>query len=293
MNIGVIGLGNIGGSVAANLVADGHQVTVYDLDLERRAAVEGASAASSVGDLASVTEMTFLSLPTPAIVLEVALKWAQAAAPDAVLVDLSTNSPEFARDLGAKLDETGQHLVEAPLTGGAPGAVNRMLVFMLGGDAATIDRTRPVIEPLGRATFHLGPLGSGSTMKLANSLIAYMATWSSLEALSLTTKTGISVQDAVEVLRTAGAGNFFIDRMVEGIDDRDRPTQFALELAAKDAGLIVEAGDESGVPTPAGAAVLAVLQQAMAEGFGAVDWSQLVQVAELHGDVKLRWNAPG
>ena len=100
------------------------------------------------------------------------------------------------------------------------------------------------------------------------------------------------MQQAVEVLRTGGAGNFFLDRMVEGIDERDRPTQFALELAAKDAGLIVETGRALGVPTPAGAAVLRVLAGAMAAGLGDHDWSDLVAAAERQGDVELQLEHP-
>ena len=289
MKVGVVGLGNIGGHVAANLVADGHDVTVFDLDESRRSAVEGATPAADIAGIAAESEVTLLSLPTPDSVAAVANEWARSAPSGAVLVDLSTNSPEFARQLGARLEQTGHHLVEAPLTGGAPGAEKRMLVFMLGGDELAVERVRPVIEPLGRATFHLGPLGRGSTMKLVNSLIAYAATWSSLEGLALAAKSGITVQDAVEVVRTAGAGNFFIDRMVEGIDRRDQPTQFALDLAAKDAGLIVEAGRSSGAPTPTAAALVEVLEGAVDAGLGKADWSRLVEVAERRAGVELRW----
>ena len=137
---------------------------------------------------------------------------------------------------------TGHHLVEAPLTGGAIGAENRMLSFMVGGDDDAVARVQPVLEPLGRAFVHLGPLGLGNTMKLVNSLIAFTTTWASLEGLSLAAKSGIPVQQAVEVLRTNGVANFYLDRMVESIDTRNGPTQFALGLAAKDAGLIVETG---------------------------------------------------
>ena len=122
----------------------------------------------------------------------------------------------------------------------------------------------------------LGPLGLGNTMKLVNSLVAFTTTWASLEGLSLAAKSGIPVQHAVEVLRTNGVANFYLDRMVDGIDERDRPTQFALELAAKDAGLIVETGRALGVPTPAGGAVLQVLVGAIAAGLGDRDWSDLV-----------------
>ena len=290
MRVGMVGLGNIGGHVASNLVADGHDVTVADTDPARAAAVEGAIVAGSVAEVASECAVTILSLPTPAIVDAVAEEWSAAAPPGAVLVDLSTNSPAAVRDLGARLEATGHHLVEAPLTGGAVGAEQRRLMFMVGGSDDAVAVVRPVLEPLGRACFHLGPLGAGNTMKLVNSLIAYTATWSTLEGLSLAAKSGIGVQQAVEVLRTGGAGNFFVDRMVEGIDQRGRPTRFALELAAKDAGLIVETGDDLGVPTPTGAALRDVLTRAVDAGLGEADWSELVAFAEQLGDVTLRWS---
>src|SRR4051794_671706 len=134
MRVGVIGLGNIGGHVAANLVADGHEVVVFDVDDARAAAVAGAAAVGSVAEVGAASEVTVLSLPTPAVVRAVADEWASAAASGAVLVDLSTNSPEVVRELGTRLSATGHHLVEAPLTGGAIGAQNRMLSFMVGGD---------------------------------------------------------------------------------------------------------------------------------------------------------------
>jgi 3-hydroxyisobutyrate dehydrogenase-like beta-hydroxyacid dehydrogenase len=294
MAIGVIGLGNIGRGIATNLVADGQEVVVYDLDAAAMAAISGASAASDVESLASQAEITLLSLPTPEVVKAVAEAWASAAKPGSILVDLSTNSPAEVRELGARLASSGHHLVEAPLTGGAIGAERRMLVFMMGGDDEAVARVKPVLEPLGRATFHVGALGLGNTMKLLNSLIAFTTTWVSLEGLSFATKAGIGVQDAVEILRTAGASNFYIDRQVETIDGRNRPTQFALVLAAKDAGLIVDSGEALDVPTPVAAAVRGVLNNAVDQGFGDADWSELVTFAERQGDVTLHWDAsPG
>jgi 3-hydroxyisobutyrate dehydrogenase-like beta-hydroxyacid dehydrogenase len=290
MQVGVIGLGNIGGHVAANLAADGHDVVVYDVDAERATSIEGARAVVSVAEVGAASEVTVLSLPTPAVVRAVADEWATTAAAGAVLVDLSTNSPEVVRELGARLSATGHHLVEAPLTGGAIGAQNRMLSFMVGGDDDAVARVQPVLEPLGRAFAHLGPLGFGNTMKLVNSLIAFTTTWVSLEGLSLAAKSGIPVPRAVEALRTNGVANFYLDRMVENIDIRNAPAQFALELAAKDAGLIVETGRALGVPTPAGGAVLQVLVGAIAGGLGDHDWGDLVVVAERQGDVELHWN---
>ncbi len=289
MQIGVIGLGNIGGAIATNLVADGHEVTVHDLDASLADAVTGASAAGDVGSVARATDITLLSLPTPDVVAAVATGWAAAARPGSVLVDLSTNSPTVVRELGDRLAGSGHSLVEAPLTGGAIGAECRMLVFMIGGGTEPVARVRPVLEPLGRATFHVGGLGLGNTMKLLNSLIAFTTTWVSLEGLSMAAKAGIEVRDAVEILRTAGASNFYLDRQIETIDGRGRPAQFALALAAKDAGLIVESGATLGVPTPVASAVRDVLAQAVAQGLGGADWSELVALAEQQADVALRW----
>jgi 3-hydroxyisobutyrate dehydrogenase-like beta-hydroxyacid dehydrogenase len=131
--VGVIGVGNIGGTIAAHLVADGHDVVVADADAARAGAVEGARA-GSVAEVASASEITITSLPTPEAVSEVAATWAAAAAPGSILLDLSTSSPEGNRDLAATLAAGGHHFVEAPLTGGAIGAQKRALVFMVGGD---------------------------------------------------------------------------------------------------------------------------------------------------------------
>jgi 2-hydroxy-3-oxopropionate reductase len=291
MATGVIGLGNIGGHIAANLVADGNDVVVHDVDADAMAALNGATAAPDVATVGQMADVTLLSLPTPNVVVAVAAAWADAASPGSILVDLSTNSPALVRELGHRLAASGHHLVEAPLTGGSIGAEKRMLVFMVGGDDEPVARVLPVLEPLGRATFHVGELGLGNTMKLLNSLIAFTTTWVSLEGLAMATKAGIEVQKAVEILRTAGASNFFIDRQVETIDGRGRPTQFALELAAKDAGLFVEWGRTLGAPMPVGAAVKDVLDRAVANGLGGADWSELVAVAEEEADVDLRWNA--
>ena len=291
MAIGVIGLGNIGRGIATNLVADGSDVVVYDVDAAAMAAIEGATTAPDVAGVARAADVTLLSLPTPEIVSDVAAAWGFAAAPGSVLVDLSTNSPAVVRELGARLAADGHHLVEAPLTGGAIGAEKRMLVFMVGGDDEAVAKVIPVLEPLGRATFHVGPLGLGNTMKLLNSLIAFTTTWVSLEGLAMATKAGIALPKAVEILRTAGASNFYIDRQVETIDGRNRPTQFALELAAKDAGLIVETGNAVDAPMPVGGAIKGVLDAAVLQGFGGADWSELVTFAERQADVTLRWNA--
>ena len=292
--IGVIGAGNIGGAIAANLIADGHAVTVHDADPVRvRALVDaGAAAAASPAAVGERSEITFTSLPTPAIMAAVAEAWLGGSPADAVLVDLSTNAPATVREVGARLAAAGRHLLEAPLTGGAPGAQARMLVFMLGGERTVVERCRPVLEKLGRAVFHMGELGLGNTAKLVNSLLAFTATWVSLEGLAVAAKAGINLRTMIDVVRTGGAGNFFTDRMVEGINQRGRPTQFALGLAAKDAGLLVDVAREAGVPVPVAAEVAQALVAAVGAGLGDRDFTDIVELIERQAGVRLTLPPP-
>jgi 3-hydroxyisobutyrate dehydrogenase-like beta-hydroxyacid dehydrogenase len=289
--VGVIGLGNIGGAVAANLVADGDEVVVADIDPTRAAAVAGATA-GDVAAVAAASEITLTSLPAPDDVAAVVSPWAAAAPAGAILLDLSTSSPAGNRTLAETLAATGHHFVEAPLTGGAVGARNRSLVFMVGGDDEPVARCLPMLDRLGRATFHLGPVGAGTTMKLVNSLLAFTCTWVSLEGLSLAAAAGLDLSTAVDVVRTGGATNFFIDRWVDGIDTRGRTPEFTLTLAAKDARLIDEVAVASGIPAPVAAAVSSVLADAVARGLGDHDWSDLVVAAEARAGTSLTLGEP-
>ena len=292
--VGVIGCGNIGAAIASNLVQDGNRVTVHDTvsDRVRPLVGLGARAAGSPARVAERSEVTFLSLPTPAVVEQVAGAWLEGAQAGSVLVDLSTNAPATVRALGTRLASAGCHLLEAPLTGGAPGAQSRMLVFMVGGEDAVYARVQPLLERLGRATFHLGPLGLGNTAKLVNSLLAFTSTCISLEVLAVAVKAGIDLRTMIDVIRAGGAGNFFTDRMVEGVNQRGRPTQFALSLAAKDAGLLLEVAREAGVPVPVAAQVSQALVGAIGAGLGERDFTDLVELVERQASVKFRLAPP-
>jgi 3-hydroxyisobutyrate dehydrogenase-like beta-hydroxyacid dehydrogenase len=288
--VGVIGCGNIGSAIATNLVQDGHRVSVHDTDQGRLRPLIGlgARAVDSPARIAERSDVTFTSLPTPAVVEAVAAEWLGGAAPGSVLVDLSTNAPATVRALGVRLAAAGCHLLEAPLTGGAPGAQARALVFMVGGEAQVFEHCKPLLESLSRATFHLGPLGYGNTAKLVNSLLAFTSTCASLEVLAVATKAGIDLRTMIDVVRAGGAGNFFTDRMVEGINERDRPTMFSLALAAKDAGLLLEVAREAGVPVPVAAQVAQSLVAAVGAGLGDHDFTDLVELIERQAQVKLR-----
>jgi 4-hydroxybutyrate dehydrogenase/sulfolactaldehyde 3-reductase len=139
---------------------------------------------------------------------------------------------------------------------------------------------------------HLGPLGLGNTMKLVNSLVAFTTTWVSLEGLSLAAKSGIPWRAPSRCCAPTASPTSTSTAWSRTSTPRNGPTQFALALAAKDAGLIVETGRALGVPTPAGAAVMQVLVGAVAAGLGDHDWADLVAAAERQGNVELRLELP-
>ncbi len=205
-----------------------------------------------------------------------------------MLVDLSTNAPASVRALGARIGAAGAHLLEAPLTGGAPGARARKLVFFVGGEDAVFARARPILDSLGRACIHVGPLGAGNTAKLVNSLIAFTTTWASLEGLSIAAAAGIELRTMIDAVRTGGASNFYVDKVVDGLDQRGRTVQFALELAAKDADLVTELAASLGVPAPIGERIRDGLRAATAAGFGERDWSDLVEWIEHQSGQRMR-----
>ena len=260
---------------------------MFDLDRERVEAVGGAARSGSVAGVATDSDVTFTSLPDPRTVTSVATEWAGAAPAGSVLCDLSTTLPESNLAIAEQLAGSGHHFVEAPLTGGHVGATNRQLVFMVGGDDDAVPAVLPLLDSLGRATFHLGPVGAGTTMKLANSLLAFSGAIAAFEAVSLAAKAGIDVRTATEIVKLSGPSNYFLDRGIEGINTRGRPTEFSLRLAAKDARLIGELGAERGVPTPVAEATLAFLSDAVERGLGDHDWSDLVLVAEARAGIEL------
>src|SRR5579871_4601779 len=146
LRLGFIGLGNIGGGISANLLADGHHLTVHDTDPARTAALTGADVVADAAAVAAASDISFLSLPSPAAVDAVSREWAAGARPGSILVDLTTNSPAVVRAVGARLAGQGLRFLESPVTGGAIGARSRMLVFIMGGDEAVVAEVEPLLK---------------------------------------------------------------------------------------------------------------------------------------------------
>lgn len=294
-HLGFIGLGNIGGAICSNLIDDGHFLTAFDTDARalERCIGAGAHGAQGPRQVAAESELTFLSLPSPPVMQAVAAEWLEGARGSGkLLVDLTTNSPSTVRTVGARLEAAGAHLVEAPLTGGAPGARNRQLVFIVGADGDRFGEVAPLLDTIGRGTFHMGPLGCGNVGKLVNSLMAFTTMWVSLEGLALAAKSGVDLRTLLDMIRTSGGANSYLSKRVEEINERGRPAEFAIDLAAKDAGLVLEVGRETSVPVAVASAVHQMFVFAKAHGLGDHDISDLVQAMERWASVELRLPPP-
>ena len=176
MNIGFIGLGLMGGPMAANLLKAGHKLTVNDLRRELADPLLAMKAgwADTAAQTVSDTAIVFTSLPGPAEVDAISKKIIEAMQPGAVWFDLSTNSPDVVRRIHAQCAARGLQMLDAPVSGGTKGAQSGRLAVWVGGDQATYERCLPVLLGLCDEPFYVGPIGAGSVAKLAHNVSSFM-----------------------------------------------------------------------------------------------------------------------
>ena len=258
MNIGFIGLGKMGGPMARNLINAGHTLVVNDV-VEAATARHrelGATWAETPAAVAAASEVIFTSLPGPAEVEHVALAEDGLIAgikPGAIYVDLSTGSPTAIRAVAERIEAAGAHVVDAPVSGGTMGADKGTLAVMAGGDAAIVERIRPLLEVLGGSIVHVGGVGSGTVAKLAHNAISMTTRIVIQEGMALAVKAGVDPNVMLEVLRDASFGKQLVltdhipDLVLKG--DFDHP-RFSLGLSHKDVSLALQLAHELGAPMP-------------------------------------------
>jgi len=296
MRIGFIGLGNMGGPMALNLIKAGHSLIVHDL---RRTAAEphlaaGARWAQTPGAAAADSEIVFTSLPGPKEVEEVALGEGgiiSGLARGAVFADLSTNSPTTIRRIHAAFASRGIEVLDAPVSGGIPGARNATLAVMVGGDRGAFDRIKPALDAIGDKVSYIGASGAGAVAKLVHNMIALCSTQLLAEAFTMGVKAGVSPEALLKVVQDGAYGQGMLlkgtmPRMVfRGNFDR---VTFALKLARKDLGLATEMGRELNVPMPIASLVEQDLLAAIANGLAEKDSTAAVTIQENRANVKIR-----
>ena len=274
MQIGFIGLGTMGASMAANAQQAGHKLVVTDL--RRQAAARHLAAGAVWADtpeaVAAQAEVVFTSLPGPPEVEAVALGsngLLGGMRRGAAWFDLSTNSPGTMRKIHAAFAEKGAHVLDAPVSGGPKGAASGKLAIWVGGEQAVFDRWKPVLDAIGDQARYVGPIGAGSVAKLVHNMFGYIMTTGLAEVFTMGVKAGIEPLAIWEAVRQGAIGRRgAFDAMPDQfLPDQYDPPAFALRLAHKDVSLAVALGREMGVPMRLANMVHAEMTEAMNRGW--------------------------
>jgi len=276
MNIGFIGLGNMGNPIAANILKAGYSLKVHDLSAE--AARPLLEAGSSWGDspraLAEASDIIFTSLPGPPEVEAVALGEGgiiEGIRPGSVYIDLSTNSPTLVRRIYSVFQEKGAHVMDAPVSGGPAGARTGKMAVMVGGDEEIFQKCKPVLDSIGDKVSYTGKIGCGSICKLMHNCINYGIQTAIAECFTLGVKAGVEPEALWRAVSEGGVGrgtlfsNVLPETYLQGHFD---PPHFALRLALKDVNLAISLAREFNVPMAIADIAFQELTMALNRGWG-------------------------
>jgi 2-hydroxy-3-oxopropionate reductase len=283
--VGFIGLGIMGGPMAANLVKAGFDVAGYNRSPEpiQRLVEQGGRGAGSLAEAVRDADVVATMVPDSPDVEAVTLGedgiYAHAK-PGTLHLDLSSIRPDVARKVGEAGRERGLRVLDAPVSGGEQGAIDATLSIMVGGEPQDVADARPVLEAVGKTVVHVGPLGSGQTVKAANQLIVAGTIELVAEAIVFLEAYGVDTEAAVKVLAGGLAGNAILDRKAPAMLRRDFTPGFRIELHHKDMGIVTSAAREAGVVIPLGAVVAQLVASLKAQGDGGLDHSALLKLVE-------------
>jgi 3-hydroxyisobutyrate dehydrogenase len=288
MKIGFIGLGNMGGPMAANLIAAGHSVTGFDV---AGATVDGASTAASTAEAAKGADVVITMLPNGAILRAVANEVIPAMSQGAVLLDCSTVDVESARAVADQAVTAGLLPLDAPVSGGVGGAAGGTLTFMVGGPDDGFAKAKPLFEIMGQKAVHCGPSGNGQSAKICNNMILGVTMIATCEAFALADKLGLDRQAMFDVVSTSSGASWSINAYcpAPGVgpkspSDNDYKPGFAAELMLKDLGLSQQAAEAADADTPMGQHALELYKQFVeAEGGKGMDFSAMLPRFEKRG----------
>jgi 2-hydroxy-3-oxopropionate reductase len=278
--IAFIGLGIMGRPMAANLLAAGYELTVHN---RSRGAVDelvgqGARAADGPAAAAAEADVVITMLPDSPDVEEVVLGEggvAEGIRSGSLFVDMSTIAPATARQVHAALAERGVEAVDAPVSGGEPAARDGQLAIMAGGSEEAVERARPILDVLGKATTHIGPPGAGQVAKAANQVVVALNIQAVAEALLLARRAGVDPARVREALLGGFAASRVLEVHGERMLEHAFDPGFRVALHRKDLAIAQQAGREQGAPLPATSLVAALFDALVAQGDGDRDHSAL------------------
>jgi 3-hydroxyisobutyrate dehydrogenase len=285
MNVGFIGTGTMGQPMLGNLIKKGFTVLAYDLvPTALAAAVKlGATAAGSTAEVARRSDLVVTMLPSSSHVEAVYLGPGgvlESVASGRLCVDMSTIDPAVSRQVAAALAQRQARFLDAPVSGGVPGATDGTLAIMVGGDARDLEEARPALAAMGANIIHVGTVGSGEAAKLCNNLIAGVAAVAVSEAFRIAEGFGVDPKVLTDVI-SKSSGNTWVMQQAHPVpglvaraaSSRDYAPGFMTDLMAKDLGLAVNAARELRVPAVVAAAAQQVLRLASSHGLGRKDFT--------------------
>ncbi len=293
--IGFIGLGNMGGPMAANLIKAGHALTVFDLSEKavKAATDEGASSAKSAGEAAKGVEIVVTMLPAGTHVMSVYTgEGGVIAGADkgTLLIDSSTIDVGTARAVGAAAADAGLDMVDAPVSGGVAGAAGGTLTFMVGGEKAAFERAKPILDIMGKNVFHAGGSGNGQAAKICNNMLLAISMIGTAEAFNLAERLGLDAQTFFDISSTASGQCWSMTSycpvpgpVPASPANRDYQPGFAAAMMLKDLRLAQEAAAQAKSATPLGAEATALYGLMESAGKDGLDFSGIIKL--LRGDL--------
>jgi len=265
MKIGFIGLGNMGGPMAANLANAGHEVTGFDMV---EVAVEGVTIAKSAEEAVAGADVVITMLPNGQILRSVADQIVPAMASGAVLLDCSTVDVDSARAVADQAMAAGLLALDAPVSGGIGGAQGGTLTFMVGGSDDAFAKAKPLFDIMGQKAVHCGPSGNGQAAKICNNMILGVTMIATCEAFALADKLGLDRQAMFDVVSTSSGYSWTMNAYCpapgvgpQSPSDNGYKPGFAADLMLKDLRLSQQAAEAADADTPMGQAAAALYAQ--------------------------------
>ncbi|TCO47814.1 2-hydroxy-3-oxopropionate reductase [Kribbella antiqua] len=284
-NIAFIGLGIMGSPMAVHLANAGHSVVGLDRSAERaRPLVEaGGRAATSLADAVKGADVICVMVPDSPDVEEVLAAEGgvfQLAETGSLIIDFSSIRPDVTQQLAEQARALGFRILDAPVSGGEAGAKNAALSIMVGGNADDFETAKPIFDVVGKTVVHVGPSGSGQTVKAANQLIVAANIQAVAEAVVFLEAYGVDTKAALDVLGGGLAGSAVLNQKKENMLSRSFQPGFRIDLHHKDMGIVTAAAREAGVVVPLGSLVAQLVASARVNGDGGLDHSSLLRGVE-------------
>lgn len=288
MNIAFVGLGIMGRPMAKNLIKAGYDLAVYDVNaaaMDELAAC-GARKAPSIEEAAAGCDVFLTMLPNSPHVRDVVLGHAlEHLRRGAVVVDMSSIDPNVSREVSARLAEKGVDMLDAPVSGGEPKAIDGTLAFMVGGDPDVFARMKPLLSHMGSSVTLCGNIGAGNVTKLCNQIIVAVNIAALSEALTLGQLAGVEPQKIYEAIRGGLAGSTVMNAKAPMMMAQSFQPGFRIDLHIKDLLNVLDAGRAVDAPLPLTCQVLEMMKVLHRDGGGALDHSALVKYyAKLTGE---------